>query len=259
MKAYCRWLSPNISYDEFCGMVNPLQWHYHLDKNNDNLLLNRAYLRTAGSTGWIVWMDKQGNIKTNFHNVAVDGHEYYFFQKITITDEYCDLLAFPTSSGHEGYDVIRITIDGEITKHGEMVTAAGAPEFITGVSAQQIGDKVIVSGRPTPRYNLVVYGFEAEDLGLGTVNTKDQQWAPHATKLTAYPNPATDYISVPLPEGVMIDQYQVVSYDARIQLTNSDRHKENVLVKVHQLASGLYLLRCRDVNGKMYTAEFIKQ
>ncbi len=248
----------DLSYDEFFGLTNPLQWHYPQDEDNDNFLLNRAYLRSAGSSGWIVWMDKEGNIKTNFHKVTVDDHQYYWFQKININDEYCDLLAFPTSSGYEGYDVIRITIDGEVTKRGELVTAVDESEFIAEVSAQQIGDKVIVSGRPTPRYNLVVYAFDAADLGLDVLDSTKDSWIPNATKLKAYPNPAKDNITIDLPDGIIITQYEVVAYDGKRQMYKIDHKSTKLKVDVNQLSAGLYLLRCRDTNGKIYTAEFIK-
>lgn len=77
-------------------------------------------------------------------------------------------------------------------------------------------------------------------------------------KLLLYPNPATTTIDIVSTDELSNLNYTMYSLYGQIVLSGSITATEHT-INVAQLSSGLYLIRCTDEKGTVYTTRFIKE
>ncbi len=247
-----------FAHDEAPVGRHPFQAHYNTEES-DFLVGYYYVLGQNNFKYWMVWLDSEGNIKNNFHEISVDGHQYIFLRRIKLTDKYLDALAYPTSSGLPGYDVVRIGVDGSVAKVGEVLTE-GDVTLIAAIHSDQYDDKVLYSAK-TEAGNMIIYAFNAKDLGLDEASAVDEEkiFAPAATKIVAYPNPASDIVYFKLPHSEKYS-YHIASVKGDVVATgNVDGGSDEVSLDVSRFESGIYFVSFMDRSGKVYTAQLMRE
>jgi hypothetical protein len=75
-----------------------------------------------------------------------------------------------------------------------------------------------------------------------------------ASSFNVYPNPSTDVIAVRLPVATTLTMTNVMGQE----VMHTDIAAQATLT-VNQLAAGVYRIKATDKQGKVYTANFVKQ
>ncbi|KAA9332382.1 T9SS type A sorting domain-containing protein [Hymenobacter busanensis] len=108
---------------------------------------------------------------------------------------------------------------------------------------------VLTNQGPAARY--VYDGFVARLTGLVTSSRAPQ----HAAPLTAFPNPATDYVQLPaLPTGSPVQLLDPLGRVVRTATATGTTQ-----LSVQGLPAGLYLLRATDAQGRSYAGQVMVQ
>lgn len=231
---------------------------------SDNLegpyVFSSNYFRAPGDfPTWLIWLDEDHNVLYNTMEVGLDdGYQYQDLRTLYVDENRLDMFAFPSSSGQPGWDIISIDRDGTVTKRAEWFLE-GDVEFIQFRNTKIIGDKMIV-GANVDGKNLAIYAFDVADVGLDPLTSIEDlgPFRPHASRVQATPNPASDYVSVAIPEGQAYT-YHVVTMGGKRVAEGTFATGGDYTVDVADLPVGYYFVRCISGSDQVYIANFVKQ
>jgi hypothetical protein len=90
------------------------------------------------------------------------------------------------------------------------------------------------------------------------VNEENSSY-PSSSRLSLYPNPVKDIITLRLKDKAQIYEYQVIDYSGKIKMKGfvGNRNGEGS-INVSHLPEGIFLLIINDINGRISSSKFLK-
>jgi hypothetical protein len=128
--------------------------------------------------------------------------------------------------------------------------ASGAIQF-----TPSIPQLVTYAVRATEYRNGVESGSTRRDVEFYTLTTVGIEENNSESLINIYPNPATDFITIDLPDGVKADYLIIIDPLGRIIRMDVSFKKNRI--EVSKLKEGVYTLQCIS-NQKVFTSRFIK-
>lgn len=205
---------------------------------------------------WFLWLDENGEIIVAKDKLHYDDHVYYTLRNLSFNKERLYALAYPSISGEDGLDVIKISNTGEVELVGQVLTE-GSVSFLNRLQGALIGDKVVLHGFPIKdevHGGPILYAFNAEDLG---VEAEPSSLADPivAERFQVYPNPATAYIKL----GLEAAKYQYTLINQNGETIRTEKVDQNsMIINVENLPSGPYFIRLVGEDDKKFISSFVK-
>ncbi len=111
------------------------------------------------------------------------------------------------------------------------------------------GMDTLIEGNPKPGSTLWIDAISLSE----TVDVDN-----FSEELQLYPNPATDYLTLRVPEGKANIQYRIYNQQAQLMQVNSVKNASEIRFTITPLKAGTYLLEQRDGNSSRWFP-FIKK
>lgn len=231
---------------------------------NDNIYITQPYYNDelGTHTAFFVVLDSNGNVIHNLPNCIDDGHIYEALSLIYTSDSYDYVAGFPSRTGREGFDILRINFDSDSLHFVSSLTSAiEGEEFTRQMEVSNLyEDGLFVIGAYTKKEGdeensaVKYYGFDAESLGMEiatSVKVSSTQF-----DFNIYPNPTSGKIKFDFGEDFSgyISIYDMLGR----QIKNLSIHvKSNYEVDLSSENGGLYFITITDRNLKRFEAETI--
>lgn len=189
---------------------------------------------------WMLWMDKEGNEKVYLEKARVTGTNYIYK---TVLPFYVDdfgvyLIGYPSITGKEGNDIVRLERNGNFKTIGHITT--GFDERLTGIRPTMDEKGNMVFQCVWDNLYTTVFGMHISDFGIN-LSSEDTDFTPPKPLLMVSPNPAADHIVLSVKDetytkGVV----SIRDIDGRTILSQSCQIGEQI--DVHHLPSGTYIV-----------------
>lgn len=206
---------------------------------------------------WFLWLNADGDVVVAKDKLHYEEHNYYVLRPLSFDSLRLYALAYPSISGEDGYDVVKLRRDGEIELVGQLLTE-GSINFINSVQGQLKGDKVVLIGRPILNDEVwggpILYSFSSEDLGIDA-ETSDIASPLVASRFEVFPNPATEYIQLDIDLGQY--QYDIIN-EYGVKVVTRACIDDMSRIDVSSLAAGPYFIRMSRADGKKFISSFVK-
>lgn len=205
---------------------------------------------------WFLWLDENGEIIVAKDKLHYDDHVYYTLRNLSFNKERLYALAYPSISGEDGLDVIKISNSGEVELVGQVLTE-GSVSFLNRLQGALIGDKVVLHGFPIKddvHGGPILYAFNAEDLGVEAEPTNISEPIV-AERFQVFPNPATEYIELEVDAAPY--QYSIINQNGD-KVISHKLDANSLKVDVSNLATGAYFIRLVNEDDKRFISSFLK-
>lgn len=77
--------------------------------------------------------------------------------------------------------------------------------------------------------------------------------------VSVFPNPATEYVKIQIPNAVLIDEITLIDMSNKIVLNVNNCYSDNLVIPLNQLTGGLYVLKFVLRDKSVYYYRLIKQ
>ncbi|MDP4282542.1 MAG: T9SS type A sorting domain-containing protein, partial [Bacteroidota bacterium] len=238
--------SPVISFDSLTltnsGVVDMFIVKY--DENGNAIWANNA-VGTYSDQGNSVASEASGN-------TIVTG----LFNSPSITFGTYTL----TNSGNDDIFLVRYDSDGNAI-WAEAIGGA-QPDYGFSITMNSSGDAVVTGSFSSPE---ITFGSDTLlNPGNFPVFIAKAKWiytgideAEISSKISVYPNPATEIITIKVPEGNTKVRIKIENIDG-VEIMQKEIFESKVTMGIGDLPRGLYFIRIMSENG-MQVAKFIKQ
>jgi hypothetical protein len=211
------------------------------------------------ASAWLTWIE-DGHVHQYIADLGVNDHYYLRVEPIDVDLERLYAFAYPSTTGRDGFDVVKITPDGGTTLVGNMIVEQPDYRFVSFIRASLIGDEVLVFGKAlsadrTQALNLQAVKFAAADLGITDLSTDVSKVAAAATQVKVYPTIADQELTVEVP----VASLSAMIYDQQAQLVGQMTLEDGVqVIDVGTYPAGHYVLQAVDPDtGDRYQAQFV--
>jgi hypothetical protein len=232
-------------------------------RNDNQSILSRVSFSEVPTdpfaSAWLTWVE-DGEVRQFIADVGVEDHYYLRIQPLDLSSKRVYAFGFPSITGKDGWDVLKITPDGITQLVGHMIVDQPDYRFVTFIEGALIGDEVLVFGRVrSPANNTVLnlqaVKFAAEDLGITDLSTDVSKVAAAATRIKVYPSIADQEITVEVP----VASLSVMVFDQQAQLVGQVTLEDGVqVIDVGSYPAGHYVLQAVDLDtGDRYQAQFV--
>lgn len=215
---------------------------------NNTIFLGHRYpnFDIQDNCAYILWLDAYGEIKSFVDLPYYGEHLYQITDMIYANNDYAYLLAYPSSTGRLGFDLIKIEDGVDTIEFVSSITAKNeGEEFGTQVNAVYedgyviFGGLVKREGQGTKTSNKY-FCFRAEDLGLAFDPVSTIQLDLNEKKYRVYPNPTTGtFIIKEDIENEEIRLFDISGKSIKIDKSNSNTYD------ISELPSGTYFLQIK--------------
>lgn len=238
--------------------ISGLRWI----QSDDVTILSRvsfSNVTTPFATAWHTWIEGD-DVISHVSDIGIDSHYYLSITEIDLDPDRLYAFAYPSITGKDGYDVIKITREGSIELVGDMIVDQPDYRFVSNIEALLIGDEVLVFGRVinsdgTQALNMQAVKLAAEDLGITEITSTTDLQSTSAKTLAVYPTLADQVITLEVPE----ESLSARIFDQQMQLVEVLNLEKGVTsLSVDAYRAGHYVLQAySEESGKRYRSQFI--
>ncbi|MCZ2337531.1 MAG: T9SS type A sorting domain-containing protein [Chitinophagales bacterium] len=225
---------------------------------NNTIFLSHAYKNDNNQyLTFALWLDSIGDVKTYIPILQSNNHQYYFADIFYANDEYAYLLCYPSSTGNEGYDIIKIEKDNPEAIFVSSITTVNKDESYSATFHAFFEDGYLIFGGyvkkagQANKTSTKYFCFKASDLGIitKTVATDDLQ-PPVDIEYSIFPNPATNNIHVEC--AASLQNSNLILYDLYGKtIIKADISHTNPIVDISNLPNGVYIVKVLNNDGNL--------
>ncbi|MFZ1705612.1 MAG: T9SS type A sorting domain-containing protein [Saprospiraceae bacterium] len=208
---------------------------------------------------WLLWMDNLGAEKLYLNEIKLHdtSHVYSTIKRIYLDSKNVYVAAFPSFSGDHGYDILKISMNGQTEKLGAITTNDKMNNMRSAnfyVNDLGFVNMTIFWDR---HYHSTI-GFHLSDLGIN-LSSKNQDYSLNRAKLVLTPNPCHDEITFRImDEKFTTGDLFMYNLSGQLVLQQKISHEETMLVR--DLPQGSYIVQFSPDNqpGYFLTTKMVK-
>ncbi len=207
---------------------------------------------------YILWLNEDGSIKTFIGLPYYNDHLYQYTNMVYANDQFAYLLAFPSSSGRVGFDIIRIVDGRDSVEFVSSITAKNEGESFGPYTNEVYEDGYMLFSGLVSRDGQAIktstkmFCFNTDDLGM-SFEPLDTDEVVNSLNVKVYPNPTSNAIHFTnLDENL----FEYMVYDNLGMLVDDGILNSSTLSLAH-LPTGQYIIRLNGNKG-IFTTKIIK-
>jgi hypothetical protein len=229
---------------------------------NNSIFLTHQYpnIELEKITSFILWLNKEGEIKSYVPITNNSAHMYELVDVIYAEDEFAYLYGAPSSTSRNGIDILRLDIGTDTVKYISSLTTSNNKEYFTGNFHihSLFADGIFIIGGYTSRDGeltkkaLKLYYFEAEDLNINFEPTSTTNTIKKEFDIKVFPNPTTGILNIKGLFGNISYMISTITGEV-LGIGNTDEGTINLT----NFSSGMYFLKLIN-NNQSYSIRVIK-
>ncbi len=207
---------------------------------------------------YILWLNEDGSIKTFIDLPYYNDHLYQYTNMVYANDQFAYLLAFPSSSGRVGFDIIRIVDGRDSVEFVSSITAKNEGESFGPYTNEVYEDGYMLFSGLVSRDGQAIktstkmFCFNTDDLGM-SFDPLDTDELVNSLNVKVYPNPTSNAIHF---TNLDDDLFEYMVYDNLGMLVDDGILNSSTLSLAH-LPTGQYIIRIKGNTG-IFTTKIIK-
>ena len=232
-----------------------------IDVANGSTYISQPYFNDSlnENATFLLCFDQDGNLIHNLSNCTSDGYRYNFVSRIFSAPFFDYFAAFPSRTGREGFDIVKLDRlesqfqfissltsaypDEQFTRQMEVCRMYDDGLFVIGAYAKKIGQ--------IQNSAVKYYGFDGKELGMNIPTSVKP--VSQVNSLVTFPNPANEVLNFSIDGN--IEEIRMYSTDGRLVMAHQN-YSDNK-IDISQIPPGIYFLTFQ-INKELYHSSFIK-
>lgn len=224
---------------------------------NNTIYLSHYYpnFDIQNNTCYILWLDSIGEIKTFIPIPKYNNHIYQFADMFYANNEFAYLFSFPSVTGKQGFDIIRIESGKDTIQFVSSITVKNeGEEFGTQVNALYDDGYLIFGGLAKKigqgtKTSTKFYCFKASDLKIDFKPVATKDITKEGSGFRIFPNPTSNTLYLQLSH--MEKNLKLNVYDINCQLVLIENLDQVInQIDISSLPKGVYLVNVSNSKGE---------
>ena len=230
--------------------------YLHVEYSNDQIVIIQLYYNSdiGDYTSYILWQTKDGQFVSYIPVCSTENHVYKDTRFLYADEEHCYLLAFPSKTGRNGFDILKTNDTKDSITYVSSLTCTNENEYFTDLMNvhELFEDNKLILGAYTTRVNgdtsvlktLNYYCFDTKNLGIDLVNTCDLS---KEEDINIYPNPAKNFLFLEFNEDSKTEfDYSLYNSLGVLIKAGKTKSDERHTINLYGLNKGVYFLHLKS-------------
>ena len=230
--------------------------YLHVEYSNDQIVITQLYYNSeiGDYTSYLLWLTKDGQVVSFIPVFSAENHVYKDTKFLYADEEHCYLLAFPSKTGRNGFDILKTDDTKDSVTYVSSLTCTNENEYFTDLMNvhELFEDNKLIIGAYNTRVDgdtsvlktLNYYCFDTKDLGIDLVNTNDIS---KEENISVYPNPTKDFLFLEFNEDCNTEyEYSLYNSLGVLIMTGKTKSVKKYSINFKGLDRGIYFLHLKN-------------